>query len=151
VQSKGIRSPDGAISYVSTAIDYANGATGFVEASFMFKGNPLLMDFRVLSKEQSVEYLYKPQGFGLHGIKVDTQEDPEPSLEEYSWGKEKLSLFQPSEDSFRAAIRKEVSHFVNCIINGEDSLEISPEEARKALEVCLHSKQSCEEGRSIEI
>jgi predicted dehydrogenase len=151
VQSQGVLSADGAISYVTTAIDFANGAKGFIEASFMFKGNPLLMDFRVLSQERSVEYLYRPMGFGLHGIEAGQIVDSVPSLEEYSWGKEKVPLFQPTEDSFRAAIRDEVAHFVHCIRDGENSLIVRPEEARKALEVCLCSKRSCEEGIPVEI
>ena len=149
VTSHGIRSSDGAISHVWTALDYGDGGKAFVEASFMFKGNPLVIDFRLLCEEDSVEYAYQPVDFGLHGIESKGEDQPAPSLRQYAWGQEEVSLYEPQEDSFAAALRNEVAHFVHCVRNDSEALLIRPEEARRALEVCLCSQKSCEDGQPV--
>ncbi len=151
VSSQGIRSPDGAISHVWTAVDYENGAKGFFEGSFMFKGNPIAIDFRMLSEEKSVEFIYTPIGFRLHGMKGKEAEEPAPSLMEYTWDQEAVSLYEPAENSFSLAMRQQVAHFAHCIREGAEELQVKPEEARRALEVCLGSEASCKEGRPIEL
>ena len=151
VSSQGVRSPDGAISHVWTALEYGSGAQAFVEGSFMFKGNPFVIDFRLLCEEVSVEYSYQPEAFGLHGIESQATSRSEPSLKAYAWGQDEVALYEPAEDSFPAALRGEVAHFAHCIRHGGDELLVRPEEARRSLEVCLCSQRSCEEGRPVEL
>ena len=149
VTSHGVRSADGAISHIWTALDYPGGVKAFVEASFMFKGNPLVIDFRLLCEEESVEYSYQPFDFGLHGIETKGADQPEPSLRRYAWGQDEVPLYEPQEDSFPAALRNEVAHFAHCVCNGPDALVVRPEEARRALATCLCSQKSCEDGQPV--
>ena len=151
VQSQGLRSPDGAISHVWTTVDYACGARAFVEGSFMFKGNPLLIDFRALSREASVEYTYAPLEFALQGLAGKGDEAATGTLNMYRWGEDPVPLLTPEEDSFTVAMRAQVAHFAQCVREGADALLVRPEEARKALEVCICSERSCNEGRPVEL
>jgi len=151
VASEGVRSLDGAISHVWTALTYRSGARAFVEASFMLKGNPLAIDFRLLCEDDSVEYSYEPLEFGLHGLGGEEDKPPAASLKSYSWGEEGTALCEPAEDSFPAALRAEMAHFAHCIRHGAEALLVRPEEARRALEICLRAQQSCEQGRPVEL
>ena len=45
---------------MNVVVDYESGARAFLEGSFMFKGNPLVIDFRLLCRDQSLEYAYEP-------------------------------------------------------------------------------------------
>ena len=151
VSSQGVRSADGAISHVWTTVDYKNGAKGFFEGSFMFKGNPIAIDFRLLSEKKSVEFIYAPVEFKLHGMQGQEAGESSPSLMEYTWGQEGVSLYESAEDSFALAMRDQVAHFAHCIHEGADELLVKPEEARRALEVCLAAQASCEEGRPVDL
>ena len=151
VSSQGVRSTEGAISHVWTTVDYENGAKGFFEGSFMFKGNPISIDFRLLSQEKSVEFIYAPVEFKLHGMKGQEAGESASSLVEYTWGQEGIPLYEPAEDSFALAMRDQVAHFAHCIREGADALLVKPEEARQALEICLAAQASCEEGRPVDL
>ena len=151
VHAQGLRSPDGAISHVWTSVDYACGARAFVEGSFMFKGNPILMDFRVLSQDASVEYTFAPVAFSLHGMKGKEATESTGTLNLFRWGEDAAALYTPEEDSFPTAMQAQVAHFAACIREGADALLVRPEEARKALEVCICSERSCNEGRPVEL
>ena len=149
VTSQGARSQDGAVSHVWTVLDYASGVKAFVEASFMLKGNPLIIDFRLLCEDGSVEYSYQPFEFGLHGLAGEGERQAAPSLTLYSWGQDAVPIYEPMEDSFPAALRAEFAHFAHCIRHGPDALLVQPQEARRALEVCLAAGRSCAAGRAV--
>ena len=117
----------------------------------MYKGNPLVIDFRILSREESVEYAYAPSAFSLRGLKGKEALDSNGTLNLHRWGEDAVPLYRPSMDSFLAAMQAQVAHFVNCIREGADRLMVRPEEARRALEVCVCSERSCTEGRPIEL
>jgi predicted dehydrogenase len=151
VDSRGVQSPDGAISHVWTSVEYACGARAFVEGSFMFKGNPMVMDFRMLSKEASVEFTYAPTDFALGDMEGKEGDASGGTLNLYRWGEEPVALYTPPEDPFPAAMQAQVAHFADCIREGADGLAVRPEEARRALEVCIASERSCNEGRPIEM
>ena len=68
VFTRGIRSPDGAWSHVFTHLEFPEGRQAFVEASFMMRGNPIDIFFRILGTERSIEYTFDPATFALHAI-----------------------------------------------------------------------------------
>ena len=117
----------------------------------MFKGNPLLMDFRALSKEESIEYTYAPLDFALQGLEGKGGSGSAGTLNLYRWGEDPVPLHAPEEDSFPAAVRAQVTHFAECIREGADVLLVTPEEARKALDVCICAQRSCNEGRPVDL
>ena len=105
VFSQGLRSPDGALSHVFTHLNFPGGRQAFVEASFMMRGNPLDIFFRVLGTDRSIEYTFRPESFALHH--VATQEPPKrgPSLILYEWETDPQALYTPA----RGFVRHRVS------------------------------------------
>ncbi|NUQ62065.1 MAG: Gfo/Idh/MocA family oxidoreductase [Pirellulales bacterium] len=148
--SRGIRSPDGALSHVFTHLEFEENKQAFVESSFMLKGNPLGIGFRILGTQRSIEYRYLPRTFSLHG--VENQEDPpEPSLVLYEWGKDPVPLHTPEEDSFIVAFREEMRYFAECVRTRRPPEHGSPAQARLALEIALASRRSCESREMVQL
>ena len=149
VFSRGLRSPDGALSHVFTHLQFPGDRQAFVEASFMMKGNPLDIFFRVLGTERSIEYTFSPESFSLHEIETQEPAQAGPSLVLYEWKAEPRSLYVPEEDSFGIAFRDEVAYFAQCIRSETPPALGTGEQARSALEIALASQQSCETGQPV--
>lgn len=149
VFSQGLRSPDGAINHVFTHLSFPGERQAFVEASFMMKGNPLDIFFRVLGTERSIEYTFNPESFALHEVEGKKGARPAASLLLYEWKKEPEPLHVPEQDSFATAFRDEVGYFARCIREGTAPAIGTGEQARLALEVALASWRSCESGQPV--
>ncbi len=149
VFSRGLRSPDGALSHVFTHLEFPEGRQAFVEASFMMQGNPIDIFFRVLGSERSIEYTFNPAAFALHDI--ETQQPPTlgPSLVLYQWKKPPQPLYVPETDSFPLAFRDEVGYFAQCIRSGQPPQIGTGDQARQALEIALASATSCHTGQPV--
>ena len=119
VFSRGLRSPDGALSHVFTHLEFPGGRQAFVEASFMMRGNPIDIFFRVLGTERSIEYTFNPAAFALHDIDTQKPVTVGPSLVLYQWKEPPQSLYVPATDSFPLAFRDEVGYFAECIRTGQ--------------------------------
>jgi len=149
VFAQGLRSPDGALNHVFTHLNFPGGGQAFVEASFMMRGNPLDIFFRVLGTERSMEYAYNPETFALHEVEGRKQPKFDASLFLYEWKAAPQPLYTPAEDSFRVAFREEVGYFARCIREGTAPQIGTGEEARLALKIALASRRSCETGQPV--
>jgi predicted dehydrogenase len=147
--ARGLRSADGGLNHVFTHLEFADGKQALVEASFMMQGNPLDIGFRILGDEGSLEYVFRPAEFALHQIKTDGPSKPMASLMLYRWGHDPQPLYTPEVDSFRIAFREEMRYFAQCVRMGTAPSVGTAEQARRALELALASKQSCESGDAI--
>ncbi|MCX7887758.1 MAG: Gfo/Idh/MocA family oxidoreductase [Verrucomicrobiae bacterium] len=151
VFSQGLRSADGALNHVFTHLNFPGGRQAFVEASFMMKGNPLDIFFRVLGTERSIEYGFNPESFALHQLEGKKGAKPAASLVLYEWKREPVALHVPQEDSFAVAFRDEVGYFAQCVSEGVPPAIGTGEQARLALEVALASRRSCETGQPVSL
>jgi UDP-N-acetylglucosamine 3-dehydrogenase len=146
VVARGIRSPDGAWSHIFTHLEFPGGRQAFVEASFMMRGNPIDIFFRVLGTERSLEYTFDPATFALHDIDTQASAASGPSLVLYEWKQPPQPLYVPETDSFPLAFRDEVGYFAECVRTGEPPRIGTADQARQALEIALASASSCETG-----
>jgi predicted dehydrogenase len=149
VFSQGLRSPDGALSHVFTHLTFPGERQAFVEASFMMRGNPLDIFFRILGAERSIEYTFSPESFALHEVGTRKASRPAASLVLYQWKRDPQALYTPQEDSFRVAFREEAAYFADCVRRGTPPAIGAADQARVALEIALASKQSCETGQPV--
>ncbi|MHB8956736.1 MAG: Gfo/Idh/MocA family protein [Pirellulaceae bacterium] len=149
--SRGLRSPDGAWSHVFTHLEFPGGRQAFVEASFMMRGNPVDIFFRVLGTERSIEYTFNPAAFALHDIDTPQGVAAGPSLVLYQWKRSPQSLYVPETESFPLAFRDEVSYFAECIRTGQPPQIGTGDQARQALELALASAMSCETARPVTV
>ena len=149
VFSRGLRSPDGALSHVFTHLDFSAGRQAFVEASFMMQGNPIDIFFRVLGSQRSIEYTFRPEAFALHDIDTREPSGSGASLLLYEWKKEPQTLYTPGSDSFSVAMRDQLNYFAQCIRSETPPAVGTGEQARSALEIALASQQSCETGQPV--
>ena len=69
----------------------------------------------------------------------------------YRWGHDPQPLYTPEVDSFRIAFREEMRYFAQCVRMGTAPSVGTAEQARRALELALASKQSCESGDAIRL
>lgn len=144
VFSRGLRSPDGAISHIFTQLEFPGDRQALVEASFMMQGNPVDIFFRVLGDQRSMEYTFDPSTFALHDIDTRKSAPPGPSLMLYGWKQTPQSLYTPVADSFAIAFQEEVAYFAECVRSGTPPQTGSAEQARLALQIALASQRSCE-------
>ncbi len=151
VFSRGLRSPDGALSHVFTHLEFPGGQQAFVEASFMMRGNPIDIFFRVLGSQRSMEYTFNPASFALHDIETRKESSVSPSLVLYEWKKPSESLYIPEAESFAIAFRDEVSYFAECVRTGTAPRIGTAQQARQALEIALASQTSCETGEPVRL
>jgi UDP-N-acetylglucosamine 3-dehydrogenase len=149
VVARGVRSEDGAWNHVFSLVDFAGGRKGFIEASFMLRGNPLDISFRILGTQRSIEYVFRPAEFALHQIKTDGPREPVPSLMLYEWGQEPQPLYTPVTDSFRIAFQAEVQYFVECVRTGTVPSIGTAQQARLALQLAMASQRSCQTGEVV--
>ena len=151
VFSRGIRSPDGAWSHVFTHLEFPQERQAFVEASFMMRGNPIDIFFRVLGTERSIEYTFDPATFALHEIDDPRRERTGSTLMLYEWKQPPKELFEKKEDPFRAAFRHQATYFAECVRTGQSPQIGTGEQARRALALGLASLQSCETGMPVRL
>lgn len=149
VYSRGLRSPDGALSHVFTHLEFPRDRQAFVEASFMMQGNPIDIFFRVLGSRRSLEYTFSPETFALHDLDTRRQSGSEASLLLYEWKKTPRAIYTPRSDSFGVAMRDQLDYFVTCISSGRPPRIGTGAQARQALEIALASKLSCETAKPV--
>ena len=150
VISQGIRSEDGALSHVFTLLDFPGGQKAFIEASFMLKGNPLAIDFKLLCSDSSLEYAYVPVEFELHDLGTKQAREPSPSLILYRWEEDPKPIYTPEQDSFPLSLQNEIAYFAQCVREGNPPTKNTPQESRRALKICLAAQESCETGEAVE-
>lgn len=151
VFTRGIRSPDGAWSHVFTHLEFPEGRQAFVEASFMMRGNPIDIFFRILGTERSIEYTFDPATFTLHEIEGVQDARTGSTLMLYEWKQPPKELFEKTEDPYRAAFRQQAAYLVECVRTGQSPRMGTGEQARRALALGLASLQSCESGLLVPI
>ncbi|MCU0962168.1 MAG: Gfo/Idh/MocA family oxidoreductase [Pirellulaceae bacterium] len=149
VFSRGLRSPDGAWSHVFTHLEFPGGRQAFVEASFMLRGNPIDIYFRVLGSEKSIEFTFQPASFALHDLGQQPGAAGGPTLVLYAWKEQPQPLYVPQTDSFPVAFHDEMAYFTQCIRAGEPPRIGTGEQARQALEIALASARSCETAQPV--
>lgn len=152
VTSHGIRSHTGAYDHVFTALEYPHGLIAEVESSFMLQGNPIVMDFRAIGSDGSLEFSFIESNFAMHRIEgefKDHQVEPSPSLVHYHWGQRPQTILTSREDPISEMFDAELHDFVNIVRTGENRGVSSLTESVQALRIALASKTSCETGESV--
>ena len=153
VTSRGVRSHTGAFDHVFTLLEYRNGLTVQIESSFMLQGNPVVMDFRILGSEGSLEFSFIESNFAMHGIEGGMEKiarSSPPSLIHYRWNHPSEPLLAQKDDPVTAIFDAELQAFIG-MVRGEPNVEVpTPTEAVQVLRLALVSRESCETGRTIE-
>lgn len=153
VTSRGIRSHTGAFDHVFTLLEYQKGLVVEVESSFMLQGNPVVMDFRTLGSQGSLEFSFVDSNFAMHGIEGGQEKEARsspPSLIQYKWNEPPQILLTQKDDPITAIFDAELLAFVEMIRTGSRHGVPSPAEACLALELALASQESCESGKTVE-
>ncbi len=153
VTSRGVKSHTGAFDHVFTLLEYRNGLTVLVESSFMLQGNPVVMDFRIIGSEGSLEFSFIESNFAMHGIeggKEKVEKRSHPSLVHYQWNQTPQTLLTQLDDPVTEIFDAELLAFVEMVRTGCGTGVPSPAEAVQALRLALASCESCEIGKTVE-
>ncbi len=154
VYSRGVRSEYGSFDHVNTILDYGSDLIVSVESSFLLKGNPVVMDYRAIGDEGSLEFSFIESDFAMHDMHLDRpgqKKSNPPSLVRYRWGRKAEVLAQQPADTVSVAFENEMKAFVGLVRGEKDPAVSHPREALEALRVALASQKSCETGRPIEL
>jgi UDP-N-acetylglucosamine 3-dehydrogenase len=152
VYAQGVRSEDGAWSHVMTTLTYADGTIASAEASMMLKGNPVVMDLRVIGTEASLEYQYVVEEVPMHNIHGGAGvRHSAPCLTLYRWGQKPQVISRQEGDPIRVMFQEEIAYFARCVAENVPPERVPVSHSREALRICLAAADSCEKGQPVRL